>query len=196
MNGVRCLKFVSFDVSQGWTRPLVAKYFTQPTYGRKRSGLRPAWNFARASASFVIMVNCGLLFGYCFTYCANIGWPPSFPYPAQSSTCSAPLSVTNAERAASAADAGPATRPAPPTSAPAFMAPLRETLRRTTSSCVSISRLLSTCLVTRWADHEEDLGGLRAGITHPVGSRAPVVDAVTGTKVVDLLAQLDVRAAA
>ena len=39
MNGFRCLKFEISDGSHGCTRPLVAKYFTQPTYGRKRSGL-------------------------------------------------------------------------------------------------------------------------------------------------------------
>ena len=65
MNGFRCLKFgISFG-SHGWTRPLWAKYFTQPTYGRKRSGLRPACIFASASDSFVMYVNCGLFFG-CF----------------------------------------------------------------------------------------------------------------------------------
>src|SRR6478672_9193915 len=79
MNGLRCLKFEIFDVSHGCTRPLVAKYFTQPTYGRKRSTLSPAWNFASASASFVMYVNCGLFAACCLAYCANIAWPPSFP---------------------------------------------------------------------------------------------------------------------
>ena len=66
-------------MSHGCTSPLVAKYFTQPTYGRKRSGLEPAWIFASASDSFVMYVNCGL-FAACFlTYGANIDWPPSLP---------------------------------------------------------------------------------------------------------------------
>ena len=79
MNGFRCLKFGISDGSHGCTSPLCAKYFTQPTYGRKRSGLRPAWIFASASDSFVMYVNCGLSSGWAFTYCANIGWPPSLP---------------------------------------------------------------------------------------------------------------------
>ena len=63
----------------GWTRPLVAKYLTHPTYGRNRSALRPAWSLASASDSFVMYVNCGLLFGYFLTYAANIACPPSLP---------------------------------------------------------------------------------------------------------------------
>ena len=77
--GFRYLKFGIFDVSHGWTSPLVAKYFVHPTYGRKMSTFSPAWSFASASDSFVMYVNCGLLFGYCFTYCANMAWPPSLP---------------------------------------------------------------------------------------------------------------------
>jgi hypothetical protein len=67
MNGFRCLKFLIRLGVHGWTRPLVAKYLTQPTYGRKRSGFSPAWIFASASDSFVMYVNCGLFFGWAFT---------------------------------------------------------------------------------------------------------------------------------
>src|SRR3954453_13937268 len=79
MNGLRCLRFESCFGSHGGTRPLLAKYLTQPTYGRKRSGLRPAWIFASASDSFVMFVNCGLFAECCFVYCANIDCPPSLP---------------------------------------------------------------------------------------------------------------------
>ena len=40
--GLRLLKLVISFGSHGWTSPLVAKYFTQPTYGRKMSGFCPA----------------------------------------------------------------------------------------------------------------------------------------------------------
>jgi hypothetical protein len=54
MNGLRYLKFeISFGF-QGCTSPLVAKYLTQPTYGRKRSGLCPARILPSASDSFVM----------------------------------------------------------------------------------------------------------------------------------------------
>ena len=79
MNGFRCLKFEISDGSHGCTSPLVAKYFTQPTYGRNRSGVAPAWIFASASDSFVMYVNCGLFAACCFTYDANIACPPSLP---------------------------------------------------------------------------------------------------------------------
>src|SRR4026209_1049781 len=79
MNGFRFLKFFSSLGFHGWTSPLVAKYLTQPTYGRNRSGCWPAWSFANASDSFVMTVNCGLLFGWAFTYAENMAWPPSLP---------------------------------------------------------------------------------------------------------------------
>src|SRR5204863_7024607 len=78
----------------GCTRPLLAKYFTQPTYGRKRSGWAPARILPRASDSLSITLNCGLLFGCALTYDANIAWPPSLPYPAQSITCRRPDSAS------------------------------------------------------------------------------------------------------
>ena len=79
MNGFRCLKFEISDGVHGCTSPLVAKYFTQPTYGRNRSGFAPAWIFASASDSFVMYENCGLFAACAFTYDANIDWPPSLP---------------------------------------------------------------------------------------------------------------------
>ena len=126
------MKFGIFDVSHGCTRPLVAKYFTQPTYGRKMSGLSPAWIFASASDSFVMYVNCGLFAGCCFTYCANIACPPSLPYPAQSSTCSLPDSAVANVRIASATPVRPATTPAPPT-APASRSRVCRSNRRSIS---------------------------------------------------------------
>ena len=72
MNGFRCLKFEINDGVHGCTSPLVAKYLTQPTYGRNRSGVAPAWIFASASDSFVMYENCGLFAGCAFTYDANI----------------------------------------------------------------------------------------------------------------------------
>src|SRR3954464_12477721 len=115
--GLRFFRLLIRCVSQGCTRPLVAKYFVQPTYGRNRSGLRPAWSFASASDSFVMYVNCGLLCGWFLTYCENIDWPPSLPYPAQWRTWSLPLSLVRLVRAASATAAGPPRIAAPPATA-------------------------------------------------------------------------------
>ena len=67
MNGFRCLKFLRSFGFHGSTSPLVAKYLTHPTYGRKRSGSSPAWSFASASDSFAMTVNCGLLLGCALT---------------------------------------------------------------------------------------------------------------------------------
>src|SRR5919204_3153825 len=141
MAGFRFLKFESSFGFHGWTRPLVAKYLTQPTYGRKRSGLKPARILASASDSFVMYVNCGLLRGCAFTYDANIAWPPSLPYPAQSRTLSRPVSAASRTRAASATAFGPARIAAPPATAPSLRrsSRLRGRSGRLVSSVTSIA---------------------------------------------------------
>src|SRR4051794_7471529 len=168
MKGFRCLKFLSSFGFQGCTRPLSAKYFVQPTYGRNRSGLRPAWSFASASDSFVMYVNCGLLCGWFLTYCANIDWPPSLPYPAQSRTWSLPLSLVRLVRAASATAAGPPRIAAPPATA----ASLRSSLRLRWPSSRPLSVLTGTpfalCAPARSRTHLE--AAVNLGLAHRIGA--------------------------
>src|SRR5262249_48712882 len=66
MNGFRYLKFVISFGSHGCTNPLAPKYFVQPTYGRKMSGLRPACRFRGPSGLFRIVLNRGLVAGVRF----------------------------------------------------------------------------------------------------------------------------------
>src|SRR4051794_23830805 len=164
MNGFRCLKFEISDGSHGCTSPLVAKYFVQPTYGRNRSAFVPAWIFASASDSFVMYVNCGFDAVCVFTYDANIDWPPSLPYPAQSNTCRRPVSAIEIERIASAMPVRPARTPAPPVAA-AYLNNVWRSNRLLSSPSIPVR---SPFLVARGTDHEHHLGGLVARIRDAV----------------------------
>src|SRR6476646_3097352 len=160
------------------------------------SGLSPAWSFASASDSFVMYVNFGLSCGCCLTYCANIVCPPSLPYPAQSSTCSAPVSAASRMPAASASAARPPTSPAPPAAAASLRTSARVSLRWNESPCLVIpSSPLFVELVAGRADHDEHLCRIVAGVAHAMGGRAAVVHAVAGAEVVHVGAELDVHPA-
>src|SRR5439155_25742465 len=122
-------------------------------------------------------------------------WPPSLPYPAQSSTCSRPLSAARCERAASARPARPAIRPAPPVAAASLRRSSRLSLRSSRSRASSIAFLSFPSLVAGRTDDPHHFGPVVAGVRDSVRRGASVIDAVAGLQLVELSAEFELHVA-
>src|SRR5438045_1381225 len=119
-----------------------------------------------------------------------MAWPPSLPYPAQSSTCSRPESAFSQSSVARAASTRPPNRLAPPAAAATFRS--RSRLNRCSiPSCLSTSSPSFFPLVAGRTDDPHHLCEVLAGIRDAVRRRAAVVDAVAALELEELVAELE-----
>src|SRR5438132_3926407 len=122
-----------------------------------------------------------------------MAWPPSLPYPAQSSTWRRPLSAARCARAASAKPARPAIRPAPPVAAASLRRSSRLILRSNRSRPSSMAFLSFPSLIAGRTDDPHHFGPVPADVHDAMRCGASVVDAVAALELVEVAAELELH---
>src|SRR4051794_14003624 len=123
-----------------------------------------------------------------------MAWPPSLPYPTQSSTWSRPLSAASRDNAAPAARIRVPNTAVPPAAAASFSrSPLlrpRSMISSSPAICVTSSVPVRASEARR-ADDPHDFGYVVARVHDPVWDRASIEDAVSRTQLMHLVSEVE-----